>query len=191
VTTRPPDDERRNEWLAVRCQLGERDAFDALVQRWHRPLWRYLHGLVEPANAVDECLQECWLRIVRGMPRLANPDRLVPWMFSIARHTAIDSLRGRYRESIDDAIDPDSLAAAPEPVMTDEDIALLQRGLAKLAPAEREVLTLFHLDELSLQDVADVLQVPLGTVKSRLHRARQALRAQLATQGLTGIECTP
>jgi RNA polymerase sigma factor (sigma-70 family) len=188
VKIRSPDKERRNELLAVRCQLGERAAFDALVRRWHRPLWCYMNGLIEPAQAVDECLQECWLRIVRGMPSLADPGRLVPWMFSIARRSAIDSLRGRYRDATDDAIDPDSLPADEPALLTDEDIALLHRGLAALSPTEREVLTLFHLDELSLQDVAAVLELPLGTVKSRLHRARAALRSRLATDGLTGIE---
>lgn len=185
---RTNDDERRNEWLAIRCQLGERDAFEALVRRWHRPLWHFLRGLVDPADAVDECLQEAWLRIVRGMPGLADPARLAPWLFSIARRVATDHLRARYRDDPGSAIDPDSLPGDDEQALTDEDRSLLGRGLGALAPMDREVLTLFHLEELSLNEVAEVLEVPVGTVKSRLHRARQALRQRLALHGMTGTE---
>jgi RNA polymerase sigma factor (sigma-70 family) len=183
-----PDNARRNEWLAIRCQLGERDAFDALVRRWHRPLTTYLRGLLQPEHAVDECLQEAWLRIVRGMPRLADPALVVPWMFSIARRAAFDHLRARYRPEFNGTIDPDTLPESFEPGLDCEDMALLRNGLAGLDPIDRDVLTLFYLDELSIHEVSKVLEVPLGTVKSRLYRARQSLRERLTSQGLTGAD---
>ncbi len=72
--------------------------------------------------------------------------------------------------------------------MDEDEHRHLHDGLAELDPIDRAVLTLFHLDELSLAEVAEVLDVPLGTVKSGLHRARHALRERLTAHGLTGVE---
>ena len=177
-TTDTQNEMRRIELLAIRCQLGEREAFDTLVRGWHRPLWQYLRGLIRSPDAVDECLQDAWLKIVRSIPRLRDPARLKPWMFSIARRTAMDHLRARYREEPDSGIDPDQLEAA-EPGLPDDEVDLLEVGLSNLGRIDREVLTLFYLKALSIDEVADVLDVPIGTVKSRLHRARQSLRDEL------------
>jgi RNA polymerase sigma-70 factor (ECF subfamily) len=91
----------------------------------------------------------------------------------------MDRLRERYASAIDLAVDPDSLAAEAATPDRDLEARELERGLADLPALEREVLSLFYLDELSLGEVAAVLAVPIGTVKSRLFRARQLLRHQL------------
>lgn len=171
-----------DELVVVRCQLGERAAFGELVDRWHRPLWSFVHRMVRNPVRSDDLAQETWLRVVRGLPSLAAPDRFAAWLFTLARRAVYDELRQSYRQ-----VDTDPLTAAAETEQgteTDDfgrllDRLELQGALAELAPREREVVALFHFADLPLTDVAAILAVPPGTVKSRLHRARQQLSAVL------------
>jgi RNA polymerase sigma factor (sigma-70 family) len=184
----PPDPNienraRQDEWLVVRCQLGERPAFDALIDRWHTPLWRYIRQLTSNDDMAQEIAQEVWLRVVRGINRLRDGAKWRAWLFGIARRVLMDRLRAQYAMPLaaeaeladvpadDTGVDPEELSAA------------LHDELAKLPLVEREVLTLFYLRELSLGEVADVLGIPLGTVKSRLFRARHLLRRELEARG--------
>jgi RNA polymerase sigma factor (sigma-70 family) len=178
------DRARQDEWLVVRCQLGERPAFDALIDRWHAPLWRYIRQLTSNDDVAHEIAQEVWLRVIRGIGRLRDGAKFRAWLFGIARRVLMDRLRAQYAAPMaaeteiadvpaddDTGVDPEVLSAA------------LHDELAKLPLIEREVLTLFYLRELSLGEVADVLGVPLGTVKSRLFRARHLLRRELEARG--------
>ena len=91
--TRDPD---ADELLAIRCQLGERAAFDALIARWHEPLWRYLRRLANNDDAARDLTQDTWLRVLRGIGALREPAKLRPWLFGIARRVAMDRLRFEY-----------------------------------------------------------------------------------------------
>jgi RNA polymerase sigma factor (sigma-70 family) len=180
-------DVTRDAWLAVRCQLGEREAFDSLIDRWHGPLWTYARRLTGSDDAAHEVVQDAWLRILRGLPGLRDATRLRPWLFGIARRTLMDRLRGQYAVPRPSDVDPDTLATSGAVSGSGDDPgsgvdeAELLAGLAGLPVVEREVLTLFYLEELSLAEVAELLGVPVGTVKSRLHRARRMLRHAIAS----------
>lgn len=168
---------RHDELLAIRCQLGERAAFDELIERYADRLRGYVRRVANSESEADDLVQDTWLRILRGMPGLREPARLRSWLFGIAHRVLIDRLRLRYAEP----------AHAPIEVLVDEadlqDEHLRQdqveHGLAALAPPEREAVVLFYLEQLSLAEMAEVAAVPVGTVKSRLHRARTQLRAVL------------
>jgi RNA polymerase sigma-70 factor (ECF subfamily) len=185
----PADDDRpgraalEDEWLAVRCQLGERDAFDELIARWHVPLWRFIRRLIGSDDAAAECTQEVWLRVCRGIVRLRDASRFRAWMFGIARRVVVDRLREHYAEARVDDVDVDELPSATEDADLKARVADLHQELARLPVIEREVLVLFYLEELSLADLAGILEVPVGTVKSRLYRARRLLGAELARKG--------
>lgn len=172
-----------DELLAVRCQLGELAAFDALVERWNPSLWRYLLRLVGDEDDAADVLQETWLRILRGLPGLRDPARIRPWLFGIARRALMDRLRRAYAAPTADASAADHVQA-PEPESgLFDDLDELQDELAAMPLLEREVLVLFYLQELPLAQVAEVLAVPIGTVKSRLFRARNLLRDRLQKKG--------
>ena len=174
---------REDEWLAVRCQLGERAAFDELVARWHEPLWRYVRRVTAEDEAAREVLQDVWVRVIRGIVRLREGSKLRPWLFGIARRALMDRLRERYATPPAVPIQDFDLAADQDTSALEEDLASMQHGLEELPVTEREVLTLFYLRELSLAQVAEVLGVPAGTVKSRLFRARQMLRREMDMKG--------
>lgn len=169
-----------DELLVVRAQLGDRTALAEMVARWRVPVWRYVQRMLD-ADRADDVSQEIWLAVVRGLPRLREPARFVPWLFAIARRSVVDRLRTEY-------------AAAPEtPVRDDrcvEDLSdtvvartELVGALTSLPVLEREILVLHYLEDLSVQDCAHICRVPVGTVKSRLHRARRLLREHLSEKG--------
>jgi RNA polymerase sigma factor (sigma-70 family) len=184
--SQPREEALRQELLVVRCQLGEREAFDELVERWHLPIWRYVRRLVSDDSDAEEITQEVWLRILRGILALGDPAGLPAWIFTIARRTVMDRLRSRYAQPALVPLEEEETSALygteePDLRWMDEDI--LEQALLELSPMEREVLVLFHLRELSLREVAVVLGVPTGTVKSRLSRARTALEQLLRRKG--------
>lgn len=181
--TTPVADAREEELLVVRCQLGERSAFDELVERWHPPLWKYVRRVTGDDDAAQDAVQDVWLRVLRGINRLRDGSKLRAWLFGIAHHVVMDRLRSQYASLAVDGIDLTNVAVDESSPGLEDDIATLHHELTQLPVTEREVLTLFYLRELSLVEVAEVLGVPVGTVKSRLFRARQLLRNELESKG--------
>ncbi|WP_423604756.1 RNA polymerase sigma factor [Sphingomonas sp. MS122] len=165
--------EAADELLVIRCQLGDRAAFDALIARWAAPLAAYARRVTQDGDAAAELTQDIWLRTFRGIGRLRDPQRFRSWLFGIAHRAFADSLRQRYATLPLAAEDADALA---DETMDHENLDLVERSLARLPPVEREILTLFYLQELPIADIAEALAIAPGTVKSRLHRARHLLR---------------
>jgi RNA polymerase sigma-70 factor (ECF subfamily) len=179
VSTEPFPDLRADELLAIRCQLGERDAFDALISRWHEPVWRYLRRLTNSDDAAADLAQDTWLKVLRGIANLREPASLRAWLFGIARRVAMDRLRRQYARPVDDAAVIEDIAAQVVDTEIESDLAALEIGMDSLPLRERETLALFYLRELGIDQIAALLDVPAGTVKSRLFRARHLLRKQL------------
>lgn len=170
----------RLELLALRCRRGDARAFEELVREWEGRLFYYVRRLVATEEDAWDVLQQTWIRVYRGVGSLQQPERLPVWLYQVARCAAISHRRGRrladaHEEQFDDPPDPAG----------DDDLDLLDRceqvhvGLGRLSPPHREVLTLFFLEDLSLEQIAEVLEIPPGTAKSRLHYARRALREVL------------
>ncbi|MFG1699923.1 RNA polymerase sigma factor [Nonomuraea sp. NPDC049309] len=174
-----------DELLVVRAQLGERDALAELVSRWRTPVWTYVRRMLD-AERADDVSQEVWLAVVRGLPRLREPDRFAPWLFTIARRSVMDRLRGRYAAppapaGDETASDPAGTPVDPVGAMLDR--AELIAALELLPPPEREILVLYYLEDLSVEDCAQICGIPAGTVKSRLSRARRLMRARMEEKG--------
>jgi RNA polymerase sigma factor (sigma-70 family) len=180
----PPYRPAEDELLAIRCQLGEPAAFDDLIARWHTPLWSFVRRLVGEDEAAREIFQDVWVRVIRGIPQLRDGSKLRAWLFGIARRTLMDRLRQEYARSPTADVDVDELAADPSPVDDARDLEQLEGALAQLPIIEREAVTLFYLQELPLNEVAEALKVPVGTVKSRLFRARWRLRQAMTARGV-------
>ncbi|MGH8062353.1 MAG: RNA polymerase sigma factor [Pseudoxanthomonas sp.] len=171
--------EHADQLLVVRCQLGERAAFDDLVRRWSGSLHRYALKLTNDPELANDLTQDVWLRAIQGMGRLRDAAQFRPWLFGIAHRTFMDRLRTRYAMPMAADIDVEEVAAIDD-FGADEDFGrALATGMASLPIVEREVLTLFYLEELSLADIANALGIPVGTVKSRLFRARTLLRQKI------------
>lgn len=166
-----------DELLVVRCQLGERAALAELVRAWHVPVWTYVRRMLGSQRA-DDVTQEVWVSVLRGLPRLSDPARFAPWLFTIARRAVADRLREEYARP-----DPPPPPVEEDAIEAAIDRAELVSALAALPVREREVLVLFYLEDFSLEDCAAICAVPSGTVKSRLNRARRLLSEHLTGKG--------
>lgn len=133
---------REDEWLVVRCQLGERPAFDELIERWGEPVWKYVRRLANSDDAADDIAQNVWIRVLRGIHKLRDGSKLRAWLFGIARRTLMDRLREQYATPAVSDVDVIDLPAVDAVVDIEMDLAAVERELARLPVIEREVLTL-------------------------------------------------
>ncbi|MHC4624080.1 MAG: RNA polymerase sigma factor, partial [Planctomycetota bacterium] len=143
-------------------------------------LFYYIRRLIDDEQTTWQVLQETWVKVLRGMRRLREPKKLPAWLYSIARKTAISHLRAEYKKQA--LFEADGNAANIEQdncELSLGDVEQVHYGLGRISLPHREILTLFFLQDLSLEEIAGVLSIPRGTVKSRLHYARRALRAVL------------
>src|SRR5687767_10729661 len=167
----------RIEALLRRCRAGDPEALEELIRRWEQKLFYYVRRLVADEADAWDVLQQTWVRVLAGLRRVRDADTLVPWMYRVARNAALShrqSLLARERW-VDRAADVAELSG--DEVLNDVWSAEeVHRGLKKLSAHHRDALTLFFLEEISIQDMARVLEVSPGTVKSRLFYAKRALR---------------
>jgi RNA polymerase sigma-70 factor (ECF subfamily) len=169
----------RDELLALRCQTGAAGAFAELVREMERPLLYFVAKVAGEPAALD-VLQDVWLKAFRTIDRLAEPKRLRPWLYRLARGLAIDRVRKTRADALRESEHARELeGAGAEPTFDADDAAAIHRALDALPLPLREVLVLHFLEELPLAEVAAVVGCPEGTVKSRLHAAKRALRAVL------------
>lgn len=165
------------ELLAVRCRRGDRAALEELVQTWERRLLYFIRRIVRDETDSWDVLQKTWIRVLCGIASLQDPKSLAPWLYRVARNTALT--HARLKPPDYEPLEKHSWARNGEPANGQihfENAEQVNHGLSSLSLAHREVLTLFFLDDLTIDEVATVLGVPPGTVKSRLHYAKIALR---------------
>lgn len=156
-----------------------------LVRRWSDRLLYYLRRLIDHEHDATNTLQDVWLHAFRGIQTLRQGSRLAPWLYTIARRSAMNHFRSSYarrEESAGDSI-ADETGDVPDEQLRLDNAELVHYALAQLGAAEREVLTLFFLEDLTTAEVAELLAIPAGTVKSRLFKARRDLRRVLEKEG--------
>jgi RNA polymerase sigma-70 factor, ECF subfamily len=169
----------RDEWLALRCQAREPGAFEDLITVMERPLLYYASKLTGRDDRAPDVLQEVWMKAFRGIRKLKDPGRLRPWLYTMTHGIAVDRIRqSSSRERAEEAY-AETWEEAAELTFAEEDAAALHRALDELEPRQREVLVLHFLEEFSLAEISEIIGCPEGTVKSRLHYAKKALRAVL------------
>jgi RNA polymerase sigma-70 factor (ECF subfamily) len=173
----------RDEWIALRCQAGEPDAYADLIREMERPLLCFARKLVGDEHKAMDVLQEVWLRACRDLRRLQDPGSVRAWLYRLTRGLAIDLIRKESAQERREKAHAEPEAFTDEdPSFDEEDAAALYRALDTLDVAHREVVMLHFLEDLSLLEIAGILGCPEGTVKSRLHHAKKALAAKLRAE---------
>ena len=166
--------------LAIRCQLGDKEAWEELVERWNPRLWRFISGMVSDQATAEDVLQTVWMRVVRSMTRLREPERLPAWLYRIARLAVADRLRIQYRQPPTFQIE--EVAELDEGIASVDIADAVESGLSHLHPTDREAVVLHYLEQRPISEVAEICGVPPGTIKSRLHRARCVVRDKLTNE---------
>ena len=164
-----------DELLVVRCQEGSRESFDLLVRRWQRRLWRYARKLTGRNDAAWDVMQETWIAIMRQIRKLSDPAWFAAWAHRIVRNKCADYSRGasRQRHLADALAERQGVNTDPPREGPGDAVA---EALRQLPPDKQEVLTLRYGGDLNIIEIAVILGIPAGTVKSRLHHAREQLK---------------
>jgi len=174
------DISKQEIWYVLRAQADDRQALDELLRLVQEPLYRYVVSLVGSRTLAEDILQEVFILIYRNLRWLREPELFRPWSYRIATREAFKHLK-RERRWADQRVDEAALEDAPAPPRDALTAELISQLVSQISPASRAVIVLHYLHEMPLGEVADVLGVALGTVKSRLAYGLDSLRKQLAT----------
>lgn len=187
---RSDDVDNHLELLTSRAQQGDPQAFSALVNETTAVAYRVALRTVGDPSDAEDVVQEAYIRAWRSLAKLRDPGAVVGWICGIVRHVGLDRLRQRKRrraEPYDEtkaAQVAESLLAGrvPDPAHaaeSAEDSALLESLVAEIKEKYRVVLLLREVDGMSYEEIAEAMSIPVGTVESRLHRARKQLAKKL------------
>lgn len=177
--------------IARGLRKGDPDLLARLIEQYHYRLLRYLIYLLGDRAIAEDLFQETWIRVLERGSQYNGRSSFVAWLMGIARHLAIDWLRQRRPASLDELMQADDDGPATQFVSTNdisplssalanEQAAHLANALGKIPAVYREVLVLRFQEEMKLEEIADIVRVPLSTVKSRLYRGVEELRSRLA-----------
>jgi RNA polymerase sigma-70 factor (ECF subfamily) len=167
---------------AARLRRREPAALADAAARYQHRLYRYLIRLVREPAAADDLYQQTWLNVLRKIGSYDARAKFDTWLFAIAHNAAMDFLRRKTGESLEDlpAEAPDGLAIA----LAAERTGRLEAAVAELPAVYREALTLRFEEGMKLEEIAEVMRVPLPTAKSRVHRGLEMLRRRWRKEDL-------
>ena len=176
-----PDDKLAEHVLITRCQLRDRQALAELIEQYERSVRYFIRRLVSDTDLADELFQDTWLTVIRKIHTLENPERFTVWLYRIARNRVYQELRRKKQ-----VVELDESMEAPdnpeEEVLSFEDVSKLHRCLGELKSLQKEALMLRFIERMSYEEIAEVLDCNVGTVRSRIHYAKQVLRTKLEEQ---------
>jgi len=158
-----------DELLVLRCQDGDRQAFEELVGRWQERLWRHARLLTGNQDAAWDALQETWLAIVKGLQRLNDPAAFPKWAYKIVNDRCVDWIRRQQRQRKFEGQPPED---HPPDDLQDS----LGLAMERLPMEQRALVSLHYAEGYGMAEIAEILDIPEGTVKSRLHAARESIR---------------
>lgn len=163
-----------DSFQAAKAREGDRRAFELLYKRWHAPLLRFAHRQIGHRDIAKDVMQDAALAMAKNIHRLNDPEMFSSWAYTIVRRRCVDHIKA----NVKDRDLKTKFAAQPEtsPAFESADAMTIRQGLAKLSETERLLLTLFYVEGLTGAELAAAMDMPLGTIKSRLFAARQHLK---------------
>jgi RNA polymerase sigma-70 factor, ECF subfamily len=164
-----------DEALMAAVRGGSREAFEALFERYRGAIWRFFRRRTADAARAEELAQDVFLAVLQGSVRYEPRAPFRAYLFGVA-YNVLHAARRKTRPVA--PLDADPPAPAPDP----DDAMWVRAALARLDAGDREILMLREYEQLTYQEIADLRRMPLNTVRSRLFRARMALRAQLTVE---------
>ena len=183
-----------DQQLVARVQKGDLRAFDVLVLKYQHKIFSLISRYVHDADEVQDVAQEAFIKAYRALPRFRGDSAFYTWLYRIAINTAKNHLVARSRRppgsdvEIDDAEYFEGGAAlreieTPESALFGEELKqVVDRAIAELPDDLRTAVTLREFDGLSYEDIAEIMDCPVGTVRSRIFRAREAIDRQVRQQ---------
>lgn len=164
--------------LIKRYLNGDSSALSILVKKWHQIFCQKAYWVLKDKELSKDVAQECWMIIIDKLPDLKNPDRFNSWALRIVYTKAIDAQKRRLKSTND--LDNLNTADDTEVDIDPEKTVLKQKlrtAIHNLSKTKQDIIRLFYMEEYSLKEISDFLNIPVGTVKSRLFKAREKLKS--------------
>ena len=182
--------------LIIQLQSGSLEALGELYDRHRQTVYRTALAITGDEDVASDLLQDVFLRLFRFADHIDNQRALEPWLYRMTANLAYTWLRRDRRwlrplEDLADWLAGSARNATYEVVELQDDWSQVQKAVDRLPLSQRVVVVLFYLNDLSLQEIAEILDVPVGTVKSRLHYGRLALKKMLGLGGALENEKLP
>ncbi len=176
--------ESSSEAELIRCaSAGNAGAFSQLVIRYRPQVVRTAYGIVGSAVEADDVAQDTFVKAWAKLPDFRRESEFGTWLYRITVNTAIDAMRRRRFEAPLDEAMPQTHEAPEAAALRREEQRRVRAAIQELPPATRATLVLREYEQLSYREIADVLDIPIGTVMSRLNYARQLLKERLMPPG--------
>ncbi len=166
------------------ARAGDQLAQEWIAKRWMGPVYRFNWRMLRNEQDAHDAAQDTLVKVLRKLHLFEDGRNFGTWVMGIARNTCIDLYRKRRRLAWEEPGDVVDLAPSPlQEASSAQRAVLLQQALDKLPPMYREILVLYHFEHLKYVEIAEVLDIPLGTVMNRIFRARRKLRDAYDTVG--------
>jgi len=181
--------------LIERCKRGDIGAFDQLFRRYTRQVYNYAFRMIPNYDDANDIAQEAFVRAFNSIRSFRGDSNFSTWLFRIVYNVSLDEIKrrkGRYLLSLDEQLEleEDSLtrqveSESPSPdelVEKQERDRILQEAIETLPEYQKAMIVLYHMQGFSYEEIAEIVGLPIGTVKSRLNRARESLKEKLKAQ---------
>jgi len=166
--------------LVLKCQSGDKKAMALLVKRWHTRLCKQAYWYTQDIEISKDIAQDSWSKILTKIKHLKDPNSFGSWALTIVTRNAIDWQRKHKKEQLNlDAYDQDSSKFDEDDNHKDLILKQLKKSIKQLPKKQQMVLHLFYLEEYSVKQISDILNISSGTIKSRLFTAREKLKSIL------------
>ncbi len=173
------------------CKKGDREAFNELILKYQNQVFNIAYGMLSNYEDASDAAQEVFIKIYRGIPSFREQASFTTWMYRICSNVCSDILRKRQRRGIHISIDsdedenptahlPSDKPGPAEQLEQSERQRAVREAIGTLRSEYREIIVYCDIEQMSYEEAAKILRCPVGTVKSRLNRARNALRKKLS-----------
>jgi RNA polymerase sigma-70 factor (ECF subfamily) len=159
-----------SQLLVMAAQDGNQVALEKLVSLWQKKLWQYVFRLTTDVHASWDITQQCWLEIIKGLKKLRDPKKFNAWAYRIATNRSMDWLRDKKKNQ---HINLESIEVDSDQKEDDKQVKEL---VQRLKSDSRVILSLHYFEQLSISEISIAMNIPPGTVKSRLFTAREELK---------------
>lgn len=182
--------------LILQVQAGSLDALGVLYDRHRQLVFRTVLAITGDSDVASDLLQDVYLRLYRFIDRVDTSRPLEPWLYRMSTNLAYTWMKRnkKWMHPLEDMAEWLGSSGKNTPldlVERQDELDQIQEALAGLSLSQRVVVVLYYLNDLSLQEISEILEIPVGTVKSRLHYGRQALKKKLGVRGLADSDKFP
>ena len=174
------DNSNSDEILVVQIQSGDRTALPKLVKRWHKEFCNKAYWLTKDSDVSKDIAQDCWNVIINKINDLKDPKSFKGWAFRIVYSKSLDALRANQRKRNELQLYAYNQSEVEEEKIPETDLKKkLLKAIAELPEQQQVVIRLFYEEDYSLNDIGELLNISIGTAKSRLFHAREKLKLNI------------